>query len=654
MEKASSRLRALALLVALMFIALTARLWFLQVLASPQFARDARDNRLMFVTTNPLRGRIVDASGDAIVENQGSLEVRVNRQELGDQGEAVILRLAELLGVEVSHLRERLQDPRYLPTQPIPVAEYIETKPSEPGVTSFGERVALFISEHQRRFPGVTVEPVSVRAYPYQRLAAHILGFVGQVTAEDLDALGDKGEDYGLNDVIGRAGLERAYEKYLRGEPGVQKFIVNSDGEILRALAAIEPTAGGDLHLTLEIDDQRVAESALEQGIQRARTLEDSEGYSLRANSGVVVVLDADTGGVRAMASLPSFNPAWYVKGLTPMQVDYLSNQQLAPSLDRALQGYIPGSTFKPVTALAAIGEGIASTVGSYLCSTTYVHPGDESGTEFTNWAPSERYMSIAEALRVSCDTVFYRFGSAFYSRYVENQLAPAAQKLPALLADWGFGEPTGIDVPGETSGVVPDPAWARAAKDVNGDPLFPYGWVPGIDILTMIGADYPSVTPLQLARAYAAIANGGHLCRPHLVDQIVGPDGTLTKDIADRCEQRLPYSGAQLQYIRSALLQATDTGTASCAFAGFPLSTVPVMGKTGTAERPPFQDTSWFAAMVGPTGAPDYVVVAMVEQGGFGGQVAAPIVRQVIEGIEGLTPEQSPHLGCPVVEEDR
>jgi penicillin-binding protein 2 len=652
-EKASSRLRVLALLVALMFVALTARLWFLQVLASPQFARDARDNRLMFVTTNPLRGRIVDASGDPIVGNQGSLEVRVNRQELGEEGEAVVVHLADLLGVEVSTLRERLQDPRYLPNQPIPVAEFIETKPSKPGVTPFGERVALFISEHQRRFPGVTVEPVSVRAYPYQRLAAHVLGFVGQVTAEDLEGLDDK-HDYGLNDVIGRAGLEREYEKYLRGEPGVQKFIVNADGEILRALAAIEPTAGGDLHLTLEIDEQLAAERALAEGIERARTLEDSDDHALRANSGVVIVLDAKTGGVRAMASLPSFNPAWYTKGLSPMQVDYLSNAQLAPSLNRALQGYIPGSTFKPITALAAIGEGIASTVGSYLCSTTYVHPGDESGTEFTNWASSERYMNVAEALRVSCDTVFYRFGSAFYDRYVQNQLSADAQRLPALLGDWGFGEPTGVDVGGETSGLVPNPEWAREAKDVNGDPLFPYGWVPGIDILTMIGADYPSVTPLQLARAYAAIANGGHLCRPHLVDQIVGPNGKLMKDVADRCEQRLPYTGAQLQYIRTALLQVPASGTADCAFAGFPLSTVPVMGKTGTAERPPFQDTSWFAAMVGPTGAPEYVVVAMVEQGGFGGQVAAPIARQVIEEIEGLTPEQSPHLGCPVLEEDR
>jgi penicillin-binding protein 2 len=541
-----------------------------------------------------------------------------------------------------------LQDPRYLPNQSIPVAEFIETKPPKPGTMPMGERVALYISEHQREFPGVTVEPVSVRAYPFQRLAAHVLGFVGLITAEDLDALDGKG-DYGQNDIIGRAGLEQVYERYLRGEQGVQRFVVNADGEILRSLASVEPRAGADLHLTLEIDDQQAAERALAAGLQRARTMEDSEGRSIRANAGVVIVMDADTGGIRAITSLPTFNPAWYVKGLTPMQEAYLSNGDLAPTLDRAIQPYVPGSAFKPITALAAIKEQIASTTGAYLCSTDYTHPGDTSGAVFTNWTTSNRYMSLAEALRVSCDTVFYRFGSAFYDRYVANQLAPDAQVLQGDLREWGFDEPTGIDVPGEAGGLVPDAAWAESAKTADGKRLFPYGWVPGGDILTMIGATYPTATPLQMAQAYASIANGGRICRPHLLDQVVAPDGTVVKDISPRCERQLPYTAAQLQYIRNALYQVVDSGTANCAFSGFPLWQLPVMGKTGTAERgsPDFQDTSWFAAMVGPIEAPEYVVVTMVEQGGFGGQVAAPITRDVIERIEGL--EDSPSPGCGV-----
>lgn len=636
----------LALLVALMFVALTARLWFLQVLASPELNRRARDNRVSFEYTNPLRGRIVDASGDPIVENQGSLEVRVNRQEMGDQAEAVIYRLAQLLDVDSAVLVEELQDPRYLPVQAIPVAEFVDTRPSKPGVAPFGERVAMYISEHQRDFPGVTVEPASVRAYPFQRLAAHILGFVGLIQKEDLEALDGKG-DYGLNDVIGRAGLEEIYERYLRGERGIRRFVVNSDGEVLRSLNSVDATPGADVHLNIEIDDQRAAEASLAEGLQRARTLDDSQGRQIRANAGVVIVMDADTGAIRATASLPTFNPAWYVKGLTPMQQAYLSNSELAPSLNRVIQPYVPGSTFKAITALAAIGEGIASTTGSYLCSSDYTHPGDTSGAVFTNWTTSNTYMSIAEALRLSCDTVFYRFGSAFYESYVDNQLAPDAQLLQKALRMWGFDEPTGVDMLGEDGGLIPDAGWAETAETAEGDPLFPFGWVPGGDILTMIGATYPTATPLQMAQAYGAIANGGRICRPFLADEIVAPDGTVVKDIKPRCDRQLPYSGTELQYIRNALFQVVDTGTANCAFSGFPLSEVPVMGKTGTAERgsEQFQDTSWFGAMVGPLDDPDYVVITMVEQGGFGGQVAAPITRDVIERIEGL--EDSPQPGC-------
>lgn len=643
----SSRLRALAVLVTVMFIALTARLWFLQVLAAPELNRKARDNRVSFEYTNPLRGRILDASGDPIVENRSALEVRVSRQDLGDEAEAVLLRLARLLDVPVADLVQELQDPRYLPIQSIPVAEFVETRPVEPGDITIGERVAAYIAEHQRLFPGVTVEPASVRSYPHKRLAAHILGWVGLITADDLEQLGGKG-DYGNNDVIGRAGLEKIYERFLRGERGIRRYVVNSDGEILRSLAEVPPEAGADVKLNVEIDDQQAAETALAEGLERARGLKDSQGRQIRANAGVVIVMDADTGAIRATASLPSYSPSWYVKGLSKLQAAYLASDELAPSLNRAIQPYVPGSTYKPITALISIDEGVASMSGSYLCSTDYTHPGDTSGALFTNWAPSNTYMSVAEALRLSCDTVFYRFGSAFYERYVDNQLASDAQALQGDLRRWGFGEPTGVDMLGEEEGLVPDAAWAEDRPD-----LFEFGWVPGGDILTMIGATYPTASPMQMAQAYAAIANGGRICRPTLVDRIVGADGSLVRDIKPKCDRQLPYSQAELQYVRNALAQVTISGTANCAFEGFPLAKVPVMGKTGTAERgsPQFQDTSWFAAIVGPVDDPEYVVITMVEQGGFGGQVAAPITRDVIERIEGL--EDSPRPGCGAVEED-
>ncbi len=334
------------------------------------------------------------------------------------------------------------------------------------------------------------------------------------------------------------------------------------------------------------------------------------------------------------MASEPGYNPEWYAKGLTEPQFKYLfENKKVGASLNRAIQSdYTPGSTFKSITALAAVKEGIASLSGSYECVPTYKHPNDTSGAVFSNWTDVNLgYMSIATALQDSCDTVFDAFGSAFYFKYANNPLGEDV--LQQDLHQWGFERPTGIDLPAEATGLVPDPAWASTRPD-----LFENGaWIPGGDILTMIGSGYVQVTPLQLARAYAAIANGGHLCQPHLVDEITGgADASLVKRVTGQCDQMIPYSPQELGYIRSALRSVVTSGTAQCAFQGFPFSRISVAGKTGTAEREPGkQDTSWFASMVGPDpDHPQYVIVTMVEQGGFGGQTAAPITRQVIDGL--------------------
>jgi penicillin-binding protein 2 len=618
MDKMSSRIKVLALLVALMFVALSTRLWFLQVLATTQFQQEARDNSVRFVYTEPLRGLMYDDRGRPLVENQESLEVRVNRDAMGNQAEAVIYRLAHLLNVPVRELVARLQTNKYYSYQPIPVAEFVKPQ------------VRNYIAEYQELFPGVDVVPTSVRAYPQGRTAAHIFGYVSPIFAPEYDRLKDKG--YVQSDVIGHSGLEQVYERFLRGSQGVQKFIVNSDGETIRALGVKDPTAGDDLHLTLDLRIQRAAERELADELARDRSGHDINGLPLKANAGAVIVMDAQTGAIKAMASLPSYDPRWLVQGLTKGQANYLYKSAAAPSLNRAIQlGYVPGSTFKPITALAALKEGFATLGGYYPCDATYTHPGDTSGTVFHNWTTANLgTMSLAKAISISCDTVFDRFGSDFYFRYVQNQLSDNGLLLQNDLRGFGFGAPTGIDLPSEGSGLVPDPAWAKTQPT-----LFPDGWVPGGDILTMIGSTYVMATPLQLAQAYAAIANGGHLCRPHVVDQVVAPDGAVVKQAEDRCSRTLPYTPSELAYVRGALGSVITSGTAQCSFSGFPTSQVWVGGKTGTAERPPHQDTSWFAAMAGENpNAPKYVVIAMVEQGGFGAEAAAPIARHVIEDI--------------------
>jgi penicillin-binding protein 2 len=647
MERATSRLKVLALLVALMFLALTARLWFLQVLATDTFRAEARNNSVRFVYSDALRGRMLAhcdpeltcpnlASGAPvpkgwvpIVENQTSLEVRVVPTKLQESGQAeeVVTRLADLLsgyGITAEDITRSLQDPKYYPYQPKPIAEFV------------GLRVNAAIKDHQDLFPGVTVVPTSVRSYPMGRFAAHVLGYVGQIQGDELDD--PKYKDYGQSDLVGRAGLEQVYEKELRGTKGVQKLVVNSDGETIRAGAEVKPQQGNDLYLALDADIQTAAEEELRAGMLRAQSFSDSENHPLVADGGAVVVLDANTGSVRAMASVPSYDPSWFVHGLTKMEQSYLFESPLGPSNNRATGelGYYPGSTFKAITALVALKEGVASLSGTYYCSTDYSHPGDDSGAVFHNWSSSDSYMSIASALEHSCDTIFYRWGSDFYRIWAADPLGADAEPMQRDLREWGFGSPTGIDLPAEGSGRVPDAAWAESRHD-----LFPFGWVPGGDILTMIGSSYITATPLQLATAYAAIANGGHLCRPHLVEEVRDTDGKLVETIPTKCERTLPYSSQQLAYIRAALASVVSGGTAACAFSGFPLTQVPVAGKTGTAETPGKQDTSWFAAMV-PANDPKYVIVAMVEQGGFGSQTAAPIVRHIIERMYGL-PKQTP-----------
>jgi len=637
MEKASSRLKVVALLIAFMFAALATRLWFLQVLAVAQNRHEALNNSVRIAQTDALRGTIKDDKGNPLVENRMSLEVRVRKDQLGPNAEQVLLNLADVLKVPIKTITKALQDKRYYDYQPKPVAEFVP------------EREAFYLDEHAAEFPGVTVVPTAVRSYPYAHanhdpeFAAHVLGYLGQIQGSELKSPKFKG--YGENDLVGRSGLEQQYEKYLRGTKGVQKYIVNSDGETIRTLGEEPAKPGDDLVLALDGKIQQAAEEELYNGIQRARTVVDqTSGTYLKADGGAVIVLDAQTSGVVAMASWPAYNPEWFVKGLTPQQSHYLfGNNTLAPSLNRVTQQiYAPGSTFKPFVALSAAKEGIANFSNSYDCPAEYTVPGDTSGATFGNWSSTGLgYMSIAQALKVSCDTVFYDFGTQFFFNWRAHQLATNSEPFQRDLRQFGFGKPTGVDLPLEASGIVPDAKFMLDHPD-----LYPDGPIPGVNILLSIGSGEMRATPMQLATAYLALANGGKMCKPHLVDHIENAQGDTVKQIGTRCYAQLPYSQAQLDYIvQQGLSQVTQPGgTAGLAFSGFPLSTLPVAGKTGTSERPPFQDTSWFAAIV-PAYQPKYVVIAMVEQGGFGSTTAAPIVRHIIERMYDL-PVSGPVTG--------
>lgn len=640
MERSSSRLKVFAVLVVIMFVALSTRLWFLQVLATEQSQEAAKNNRVREAFTDALRGEIITADQAnkenpvPLVTNRKSLEVRINKQELDESGraDAVLLDLSDLLEIDVTDLTTALESTQYFEYQPKPVAEFVD------------EDVRFYIEEHQEDFPGVDVVDASVRSYPFGESAAHIVGTLNQIEGDEIKD--PAFAEYGLNDLVGRSGLEAVYERWLRGEKGVERTVVNADGEAIRRLGGKAPTPGNNLILTMDSRIQQASEDALAEGIARAKTrFDDETNKYYQANAGAVVVLDAQTGGVVAMASYPTYDPRWFVRGLKSDEECYLGlgptwlcggADSVAPMLDRAYQEvYIPGSTFKPFTALAAVKEGFATLGGSYDCPPTYVHGVDET-TEFTNWSSvGLGYMPISSLLKISCDTAFYKWGSDFYYRYINDQFGENNEPLQRSLRQWGFERPTGIDLPGEAEGIVPDRQWAE--KDEQ-EAILPYGMSPGVDILLMIGSGHVKVSPLQLAQAYATLANGGHICTPHLVDHIESPRGRVVKTVNGHCDRTVPYTQTQLDYIMSALTQVPQVGgTAASAFLGFPMDQYPVAGKTGTAVRGgEFQDTSWFAGVV-PANDPEYVVVAMVEQAGFGSEVAAPIVRRVIESIYGI-----------------
>lgn len=626
------RLKVLAGLVAFMFAALTTRLWFLQVLASERYRSEASQNAVRLVETPAPRGRILDAQGNVLVENRMSLVVTINRQELGDQAEGVLFRLSQVLGVSVKTLVGRLQDPRYYSFSPVPVAVDVP------------KNVAFYIGEHQDEFPGVSIVKTPVRTYPEGSLAAHVLGYLGQISEEQLKDPGFAG--YGQNDLVGVTGVEAVYEHELRGTKGVVKYRVNANGKNLGEIGSRPPAPGDDLVLTLDTGVQRLAEQSLALGEEYARGLVDpssATGAHYAANAGAVIVMDPQTGAILALASSPSYDPSVFGRGLT--QAEY--NRQFGtkssgyPLVDRAIAGqYPPGSTFKPFIALSALKRGFVSETGSYPCPPTYQVPGDPHHQIFNNWTTSNLgYLSLASALSISCDTVFYPLGYDYWRVYYPPT-DPPHEPLQQDLRSMGFGQPPGIDLPAEQDGRIPDALW-KAQIHKQYPTLFPDGqWFPGDFVNMSIGQGDTLVTPLQLADAFAAIANGGHLCVPHLGLRIQRPEGTVVRRIRPHCDRRVSFAPAQLAFIRQALTDVPITGTAAEAFIGFPFSRVSVAGKTGTAQVPRKQDFSWFAAMTSGAGK-RYVIVALVEQAGHGSTTAAPIVRRIIEGLYGIPTTQ-------------
>jgi len=625
------RIGILGFLVLAAFGVLFVRLWSLQVLSGNEFLVAAQENQSWLESKEALRGPVKDRHGRVLVDNASATAIMIRPAHLPKRGQyAELRRLARILQVPLSDVTDQIEkhgDDRL-------------TKVIVKEAASRNE--VFFLKEHEKEFPGMTIENTSIRRYPYGDLAAHVLGYVGEIDEQQLEEL----KGYKLGDRIGQGGIEASFDKELRGIPGIELQRVDSLGQPTRDPETKQlPVAGYGLRLTLDAKLQRAAQQAVIDGINRAQA--DRKWY---AKAGAVVALDPRDGAIRAIASYPTFDPTAYTRrkksDLAPLLDATAAEASDFPALNRALAGsYPPGSTFKPVTALAAMQEHILTPYNSLPCTGSY----EVAGQTFNNWDPTvSQMMTLPTALAQSCDTYFYQVGKAFYDLPPDR-----GQPLQKWAKTFGFGEPTGVDVGPETSGLLPTIKWKRNTFTKETDPCcwqVDRLWKPGDSIQLAIGQKDMLASPLQMARFYALLANGGKLVTPHLVSAIeqgggstAGPaQGSLPLRRYQPPVKELNLDPAAIDIIRQGLYDATHSsyGTSSGVFGHFP---IPIAGKTGTAEKEievdygrRMEDTAWWCGW-GPYDTPELVVCAVIENGGFGGEVAAPAALQVFEEYFGI-----------------
>ncbi len=618
------RIAILGAIAIALFAALFLRLWALQVISGERYLLEAQTNQVRTARVEASRGTVVDRNGELLVSNRAATSVQLwpaaIREIPMDKRLQMFRNLAPLLGLRVAEIQTALRKHRDDPLTPVTIK------------TSVKNAKVLYLLEHQADFPGVELAQTELRRYDQGSLAAQLLGYVSEISPEQLKLLQGKG--YAAGDRIGQTGIESAYDANLRGVPGLSEVHVDalgqvtSDREFRRA-----PEAGYSVKLTLDAGLQHAAENALRYGINLAR-----DNGEWAANGGAIVAMDPNNGEVLALASNPTFDPSVYVGRVAPKELKELANPAANyPTLNRAIAGlYPPGSTFKPVTALAAMQEGLLNPAEQIQCTGSLTVGKDKQ--KFFNWDKTKNEpMELTTALANSCDTYFYNVALRAYER-PDSPIQKWARRM-------GFGVSSGIDLGPESDGLVPTPAWRkRHFKDAREKV-----WTNGDSVQLGIGQGDLLVTPLQMTRLYALLANGGKLVEPRVVKQIEQNNTEGSAPLVVR-----PYTApkpldigldpAAIKVVQSGLYDATHAsyGTSTNVFADFPYS---ISGKTGTAEKyvqlPGFQglrDQSWWCGW-GPSDKAKLVVCALIENGGHGGTAAAPAALKVFEQFFGVAP---------------
>ncbi|MGZ0147482.1 penicillin-binding protein 2 [Kribbella sp. WER1] len=667
--KARLRLFVIGVLVFSLLCTLFGRLWYMQVMSSADYSQAANQQHIRQVLIPAPRGTIVDSQGRTLVGNRVSLMITVDRSVLAKlpqtQQNVVIARLAKVLGQKPKDLKARTMlcgEPgaskppacwNGTPYQPIPVAKDVS------------EQVAIDVMERREDFPGIAADSQTLRAYPepFKVNAAHILGYLSPITTEELDQMDKAGQDSvpHRSDLVGRAGIERSYDKLLRGTPGEKDVIVDAVGYTTGIQKQTAPVPGATLVSTIDSRIQAAVETQLQGAIMTARKQTDPVTHKKYvADSGAAVVMDTKTGRIVAMASYPTYDPGVWVGGISQRELDALySAKSGTPLVSRALQAQLaPGSTFKPITTSAALGAGYSAK--TRLDCSSYFEVGNR---KFKNYeSASYGMIGFDRALALSCDTFFYRIAYALWLKEGGNSSdVNTHDPLVEMAQKFGLGTPTGVDLPGEASGRIADRKWKKTYYDsmkdyyckISTNPpagtsaflkqfsrefcVDGYKYRAGDAVNFAIGQGDTTVTPLQLATVYSALSNGGTVFEPRVVQSWIGANGKA-HEIKPVAKTKLPVSPGNLKYIDTALKQTTLTGTAAWKFQGFPLDKIPVRAKTGTAEVYGKQTTSWLASYTDR-----YAVVMMISQAGTGSGAGGDAVRKIYETLYNITPAPPP-----------
>lgn len=604
------RIGGLAVVVAVALSLLVLRAWSIQVLHGPQYASQATAQAYRTVDLLGARGAIVDRRGRRLAVMVGRLVVTADANTLGardahgnwtpsTEGRSELGRIARLSGTPLKTIEARIQ-------------RSLVQSPFAPVVILPHPRRALasYLQERAPEWSAFKVIAQYSRSYPRGSLGSEFLGLLGQVSAPEL--LTPRYAHAKPGEIVGQSGVEKIYDSWINPGFVPARVRVDSMGRITGPLEIPKPKAPPTLRLTIDARIQKAAEKAVQDGMAIARA------NGQHPTGGSAVVLDPYTGAVIALASEPTFNQVRAAND--PNYVERLYHDRAAPTLNRAVSGYYPtGSTFKPIIAEAALSAGLITPDTPQLCTGSFnlgsfVFHNVERGIYES--------MTLHTAIAQSCDTWFYRLGDRIW------QADPA--KRGTLIQQWarkfGLGAPTGIDLSGEGSGLVPSPAWFQKNNH--------YPWPEGQTINLSIGQGYLQASPLQLAVAYSALVNGGTVVRPHVGDAVVSSSGAVTK-LRFKPVRKLHL--VDIQAIRQGVHEAAHdaAGTSAFVFANFP---VDVAGKTGTAENGSPDDHSWYASWA-PFAHPKYVVVAMIEHGGFGASAAAPTVKEIYQALFHVKP---------------